>query len=221
MIDHAKLSDYKENNRIEAKKATGGLPQSLWPTYSAFANTDGGVILLGVAENADGTLNAAGLVNPEKLVSEIWNNLNNHNKVNINILTNNDVQITDVDGRRIIMITVPRATRLERPVYINNNHNDTFRRNGEGDYRCTEEEVWAMLRDKAVKTQDMLVLENMDSSVFNYETVAAYRNRLKITRPDHVWENLADNEFLYKLGAIGLGDDREKHPTAAGLLMFG
>ena len=55
MFDLSKLEQYKETNRIEAKRATGGLPRSLWETYSAFANSDGGVILLGVAASKKDT----------------------------------------------------------------------------------------------------------------------------------------------------------------------
>lgn len=65
------LSEYREDNRIEAKRAQGGLPHSLWETYSAFANTLGGVILLGVAEVKDGSLYSVPLLDPEELVEGV------------------------------------------------------------------------------------------------------------------------------------------------------
>ena len=221
MIDFSNLEKYRENNRIEAKKAMGGLPGSIWETYSAFANTLGGVILLGVEEWPDKTLHAVDLPDPDKLIKEFWNNVNNPNKTSVNLLSSKDVFVQEVDGNHIVVINVPRAERSYRPVYLDGNPLSTYRRNGEGDYKCTKEEYQAMVRDASVKTQDMLVLNEMDMSVFNKESVRSYRQRMRLSRPGHVWEALEDEDFLMKLGAVGIGSDGKKHPTSAGLLMFG
>lgn len=221
MIDFSNLEKYKENNRIEAKKAMGGLPGSIWETYSAFANTLGGIILLGVEEWPDKTLHAVDLPDPDKLIKEFWNNVNNPNKTSVNLLSSKDVFVQEVDGNHIVVINVPRAERSYRPVYLDGNPLSTYRRNGEGDYKCTKEEYQAMVRDASAKTQDMLVLNEMDMSVFNKESVRSYRQRMRLSRPGHVWEALEDEDFLMKLGAVGIGSDGKKHPTSAGLLMFG
>lgn len=222
MIDFTNIEKYKENNRIEAKKAIGGLPRSIWETYSAFANTLGGIILLGVEEHTDKTLHPVDLPDPEKLIKEFWNIVNNANKVSANILSDKDVTIENIEGKRIVAIRIPRAQRGDKPVYIDGNPlSGSYRRNGEGDYKCTKEEVQAMMRDAAIKTQDMIVLEDMNLDAFDYDSVKRYRIRMKSYRPGHVWEELEDTEFLYKLGAVGRSNDGKMHPTAAGLLMFG
>ena len=58
-------------------------------------------------------------------------------------------------------------------------------------------------------------------SVFNRESIDSYRRRMRLSRPGHVWESLADEDFLLRIGAVAIGDDGRKHPTSAGLLMFG
>ncbi len=77
------------------------------------------------------------------------------------------------------------------------------------------------MRDAAIKSQDMIVLENMNLDVFDYDSIKRYRNRMKIYRPGHVWEEIDVEDFLYRIGAVGRSNDGKLHPTTAGLLMFG
>ena len=111
MIDLEHLEKYRENNRIEAKLALGGLPHSIWETYCAFANTLGGIILLGVEEKKDKTLHPVNLPDPGRLIREFWEIVNDSKKISVNILSVQDVQEEIVDGCHIIVITVPRAQR--------------------------------------------------------------------------------------------------------------
>ncbi len=221
MIDLNNLGRYRENNRIEAKKALGGLPHSIWETYSAFANTLGGLILLGVEEHEDKSLHAIGLPEPERLVRAFWEKVRDPNLASASILSVNDVTVEEANGKSVVVINVPRAERSRRPVYVDGDPRNTYRRNGEGDYRCTQEERQAMLRDASAATQDLRVLEELDAAALRAESVRAYRRRLDGIHPGHEWAELEDEAFLRALGALGVGSDGKLRPTAAGLLMFG
>lgn len=222
MLDFASLDKYRENNRLEAKRAQGGFPHSLWETYSAFANTYGGIILLGVAEAKDKSLYSVPLPDPEQLVRELWAGVNDRNITNVNILTDRDVQIMESGGNRIVMIEVPRADRHVKPVYIGKDpFCGTYRRNGEGDYRCTTEEVRAMLRDQSDLSADARILESMTPENLDRDSVRRYQQRMAKLHPDRSWPELEDSEVLQRIGATARDEQGALHPTAAGLLMFG
>ncbi len=216
------LGEWKEGSRLEFKSAKGGFPKSFWETYSAFANTEGGLIVLGVEETPDG-LKAGGLSNASALVQDLWNGLNNLQKVSSNLLVESDVAIEDYDGVPIVCVKVPRADRSQRPVYINNNMNQgTFRRGGEGDYRCSMEAISAMVRDNSGDALDKEPLEDVDLDALDDDSVSRYRNEFASSRLGHPWASLPRDEFLLRLGAIGRSKaDGHLHPTKAGLLMFG
>lgn len=121
-LDVYQILDLIEGFDFEAKKAAGRdgrgqLPDSFFPSYSAMANTEGGVVLLGIEEVADDKFQVFGISNPGKVIKELWSGLNNKEMVSSNILNERDVQTLELEGKTVIQIAIPRATRFQLPVY--------------------------------------------------------------------------------------------------------
>ena len=222
MLDWSHLGKYRENNRLEAKRAQGGLPHSIWETYSAFANTFGGILLLGVTEGPDKTFSTVPLPDPDQLAADFWNTLSAPGTVNVNILSHHDVQVVESGGNRIVVIQIPRADRHDRPVYMGRDpFTGTYRRSGEGDYRCTPEEVRGMIRDQTDISLDTRVLSGADLDVFCPESVERYRREVESLRPGGGLSELETEAFLHRVGAMARERRGTLHPTAGGLLMLG
>lgn len=222
------LLAHGERITLECKAAQGGVPTSLWETYSAFANTYGGVILLGIKENmkeADRSkrFTLSGVDDADKVVRDLWNILNNKEKVNVNLLHDEDVEVFDFSGKKVVAVRVPRADSLVRPIYINGNlSKGAFKRNHEGDYHCTESELRMMMRDANEAGNDNLFLEYYTMDDIDIPTLERYRVRFRTDNPDHVWNNLEHKEFLMQLGGYVINrKEKTEGLTMAGLLMFG
>jgi len=210
-----------ENAAVEFKRARGGVPADFWPSYSSFANTDGGVIILGVCEK-NGKREIEGLADTEKIVADLWNAVNNPDKVSVNVLFNESIYPVDVDGKAVVVVEVPRAERTVRPVFVGSDvFKGTYRRNGEGDYHCSREAVEGMIRDKCAETADNCVLDELTIADLDADSIRRYRMYFSQLRPGHVWSSLADDGFLMKIGAAARGRDGNVHPTLAGLVCFG
>ena len=222
MVNIKELLVQGEKATFEAKKAEGGLPKSFWESYAAFANTNGGIIALGVEETAAHELVAVGVKDPERMIKDIWNGANNPHMASANVLFEEHVYAQAYDGVDLVIVEVPRADRHDKPVFIRGNVlTGTYRRNGDGDYRCTRELINGMMRDAGDTPVDATVLEEMSLEDLEAESVNAYRTIFRQLKEGHVWNKLNDAEFLAKIGAARRGSDGKLHPTRAGLLCFG
>lgn len=213
------LLEKGEDTDLEYKSASGGVPGSLWESYSAMANTDGGVLVLGVGDNGV----PHGVADSAKTRKALWDTLNNAGKISRNLLTNEDLQSIDIDGKTLFLLQVPRASRAERPIYIGQNPlTGCYRRNFEGDYHCDEREVKRMLADQSEQSADERILVGYSLADLDGDSVQQYRNLFSAAYPNHPWLGESTQALLAKLRAWRR--DRasgEEGITVAGLLMFG
>ena len=224
-LDFCSLS---ESHDLECKAAQGRdgrgeLPEDFWKSYSAMANTEGGLIFLGVQEKPTRVFKLLGLTDIDKVRKALWDNLNNRKHISANLLTEANIEPIQIEGKTLLRIEVPRADRHYKPVHLGTNpFAGTYLRRYEGDYAADDEAVRRMLAERIEDSRDERVLQNFDFQDLDMDTVAAYRNRFAAVKPGHVWSDLPLLEFLERIGAYG--KDRDNGRTGlrlAGLLMFG
>ena len=214
-----------ESDEIEYKSAIGGFPHDFWKTYSAFANTGGGVIVLGVKEkNNKFTFDGLDEELIVKYQKEFWNGANNPSTISKNLLKKEDVKQYVVEGKKIIAFNIPPADRNSKPVYLTTNpFKNTYKRNYEGDYTCKDEEVRRMLADADLSfSPDSRILENYSIEDIDLPSLKQFRQLFASLKPTHTWLTLEDIPFLEQLG--GYRKDRKTKKegfTIAGMVMFG
>ena len=87
---------------------------------SAFANTNGGKIILGIDEKNEDPYQ--GVNNPQKIRDDLFALAANKQKVSCNLLTDNDIEYVDIPGknRQLMVITIREASSDQKPVHLKN-----------------------------------------------------------------------------------------------------
>jgi len=225
--DLTDLQGLSESSELEFKLAqgkdgTGKLPDDFWPTYSAMANCRGGCVVLGIKEKK-GVFSIAGIEDVNIVKKQLFDLVGNRKKVNVNLLTDQHVQVTTLEGKNIIVVSIPIARREQKPIYLNNQPmTETWIRSHEGDHRCSEEQVRRMMAEQVEESRDNRIVANFDMSDITIESLQAYRNLLSASNPTHPALELDNFAFLRSIG--GWRKDRQtgvEGMTLAGVLMFG
>lgn len=227
--DLADLSALSESEQVEFKLAggrdgKGALPQDFWSSYCAMANSRGGWVILGVAEQSR-TFTPVGVTDPEKVKQDLFNQLNDRDKVSVNLLSEQHVQIVQLAGKSIMAIHIPAAMRKQKPVHLKKSpFGNTYLRLHDGDRRCDDETVKRMLAEQLHDSRDGEILsEHYDfSQDIDLDSLKVYRNLLSAHSPQHPYLDFDLFELFKKIG--GWRKDRETGKegiTLAGVLMFG
>lgn len=213
-----------EDRKREYKASSNKIPNDIWETYSAFANTIGGTIILGISEPKPRKYEITGVKNANLRIQEFWKLITNPQKISVNLLNEEDVYIKNVEGKDLIIINVPEAPYNKKPVYINGHKELCFKRIGEEDKKATEEEFKYMIINSSDDI-DNILLENFDIEDLNKKDIIAYRDLLIENTGNEKYIDMNIEDFLKDLGVLKRNRKNLKKNsyllTVGGLLFFG
>ncbi len=213
------IKTIKEKYNYELKKASNAAPKSFWETYSSFSNTKGGYIVLGVEEGKIEN-KILGVNNPEKIVSDLWNQLSNKNKVSTNSLTYDDIIIVEIEKDiPIIIVNVKEAPWNKKPVYINNDIRRTYIRTGDGDRLMKDDELTIIARNSHPNV-DSLILDNFSIEDLDFVSITSFKEKVTVRYPNNGYENLNPEEFLQEIGIMRKNRSNDKINATRGALLF-
>lgn len=211
-----------ENINIEFKRSSSNLSKDIWETYSAFANTNGGYIVLGINEINPHKYVIEGVKNPDKVLEDLFNTASNSDKVSRNLLSNKNVLVEEKDGCSIIVIHIEELPVNQKPLYLNKNISRTYIRKNSGDYLATEDEIRRFMRN-ATDNIDSELLENYTLDDLDEESIFMFKELANERRPQAKFLEMDNFSFLKDMGVfrIDRNDNRKYKLTLAGLIFLG
>ena len=210
----------REWEDFEAKEAKNSVPKDIWKTVGAFANTEGGHIVLGIMEQEDGQLTVSGVKNIEKVQNDFISTLRGE-KFNIQLSSRG--HIFDFEGKKVLLFKINAMPRSCKPIYYGGDIRSTYIRRGNGDHKCSKEEINRMLREASEFSSDSMILDGFNINDVDSESITVYKKYLSFRNPESLFIPMADESFLKKLGCLKINRERDNKAelTMAGLLLFG
>jgi ATP-dependent DNA helicase RecG len=195
-----------DGRSVEAKAAAGGLPHSLAPTLSAFANMPGGgTIILGLDESAGFAV--VRLADPSGLGAGLVSMARHALDPPVQV----DVTEVDLDEGTLVVATVQEAPVAAKPCRVLKTGR-AYLRLGDGDYEMSSIEWDGFVAARTRPRYDEAAVPDALMSDLDEALLQSFLAHARLERP--ALRNLADSEILVKTGVI----QRDGTPTVAGVI---
>lgn len=201
---------------IEAKSAAGGLPKSIRSAVSAFANTAGGVILLGIDESTG--FSSVGVQNAAKITSDLSGMLADEFEPPIRAL----ISQLDFEGHVVVTAEIPAISYEQRPCFYKGAGMSTgsWTRTGASNRKLTPYEVQIMLASRGQPRDDERAVPGTFITDLDPVALEGFLRRLRATRPV-AFGGLSDDDILRRSGVLVPESDGQTALSLAGLLTLG
>lgn len=204
-----------EPAKVEVKRAAGGLPKSVVETVSAFLNTNGGLIILGVAESEGFT--TVRLPDPARLRDDLVSAVSDQLVPPVRP----GVELVMVDGAVLVVAEIDPLPSDQRPCYVASRGISTgsFVRTGDGDRRMTQAEIGLAIANRTQPRYDIdpvpeAGLEDLDGAALA-RTLARVRDTSRALR------DVGDETALRRIRVLVPATEGQIVPSVAGVLTFG
>ncbi|GAA1482650.1 hypothetical protein GCM10009624_30900 [Gordonia sinesedis] len=201
--------------QVEVKSAAGGLPKDVVESLSAFANGDGGVLLLGLSE-ADGFTPVPGF-DAKAMRDALANACADQMKPPLRPA----IEIEEFEGALIVRADIDEIDPMDKPCYVKTrgHHQGSFIRSGDGDRVLSAYEVAQLLANRTQPKHDLEPITDATLDDLSSELVDRLIRRARDRHP-RTFRNLETEEALARLNVVTRVDGQSV-PTLAGLISLG
>ncbi len=199
---------------VEVKASAGGLPKSVAETVSAFANSQGGLLILGLDE-------AKGFRPVETDAPKLASDLASACTDQLEPPIRPEIDIVEVDGQPVVVARVDEIPADRKPCHVKVRGMDrgSYLRTHDGDRVMTSYEVHVLVASRGQPRDDMMPVPDAGLEDLEPELVSALLRRLRRTRGP-MFAQSSDEEVLRLVRVI---TDTESGPrvSLAALLALG
>lgn len=205
-----------DTRSVEVKAAAQGLPKKLVRSISAFANGEGGLIILGLDE--DNNFRSAEGFNATSIADALAVTCSD----NLNIAIRADIEIMKWEDSSVVVAAIPELSGHLKPCWVKtqSKYTGSYIRSHDGDRKLQPYEIDRLEENKRQPQWDVEAVEGAQMSDLDTDVLDHIVNRARELAP-HVFAKLAREQALHALRVVTDDFQGKPVPTLAGLLAAG